>query len=399
MKTELENIKELFQSAERILNHQEEIKRLRGENFNIFYILKMESKENATHSAFLGELLNPKGSHYHGNLFLRLFLETIESKKLEIDTTTLVLEKSVGSRDDDDKTGGRIDIYLQDAKGNSISVENKIYAIDQFAQIQRYINHNNGKNTVYYLTLDGKPASNESKGSLEDGKDYYCLSYSHTILTWLAKCLRESVEQPILRESIRQYIILIKKLTNQLSDSKMEKAIEDIIKSNYQAAKIIADNVWKVEVEAAYTLLLDLKTEIEKQLGEDWIVSVDSDLNQAWSGLKVTFKEWNGIALKLEGSSKIPWSNTYYGIIAHQSAHDRNQIVKVLSNTSFIKDSQKATEGWPWWKYTNLQLGSVEGRLNLFDPVKRQDLLTGLSSSLVSLANECKGLLSNIVKL
>ena len=34
-----------------------------GDFFNIFSILKMETDEVKTHSAFLAELLNPKGSH------------------------------------------------------------------------------------------------------------------------------------------------------------------------------------------------------------------------------------------------------------------------------------------------------------------------------------------------
>lgn len=37
-----------------------------GDFFNIFSILKMETDEVKTHSAFLAELLNPKGSHGQG---------------------------------------------------------------------------------------------------------------------------------------------------------------------------------------------------------------------------------------------------------------------------------------------------------------------------------------------
>ena len=66
------NLKKLLLDAKRISDHQEEISTLKGENFNVFSILKMESKENETHSAFLGELLNPKGSHGFGSLFLKL---------------------------------------------------------------------------------------------------------------------------------------------------------------------------------------------------------------------------------------------------------------------------------------------------------------------------------------
>ena len=192
MSIELEKIKYLLSTSGRIIAHQEEIKRLKGESFNIFSILGMESNENATHSAFLGELLNPKGSHLLGAIFLERFLKVIDFKlEFDISSASLKLEKHVGTRDDQLKIGGRIDIYLKDDLGNSISIENKIYAGDQYAQIERYVNHNREQNTVYYLTLNGNDASNDSSGELKVGVDYYSLSYESTIVKWLEKCLKE----------------------------------------------------------------------------------------------------------------------------------------------------------------------------------------------------------------
>src|SRR6266446_1112235 len=51
------------------------ISALTGEHFNVFRILGLEAAEVRTHSAFLAELLNPKGSPGQGDLFLRLFLK------------------------------------------------------------------------------------------------------------------------------------------------------------------------------------------------------------------------------------------------------------------------------------------------------------------------------------
>lgn len=45
----------------------------KGELFNTFSILKMETAENKTHSNFIAELLNPKGSHLKGSIFLERF--------------------------------------------------------------------------------------------------------------------------------------------------------------------------------------------------------------------------------------------------------------------------------------------------------------------------------------
>lgn len=74
----INNFSSFLNSATKILEHQKELIRVKGESFNLFSILKMESKENSTHSAFLGELLNPKGSHLLGDVFLRLFLKEID---------------------------------------------------------------------------------------------------------------------------------------------------------------------------------------------------------------------------------------------------------------------------------------------------------------------------------
>ena len=132
----------------------------------------MEHKENGTHSAFLGELLDPKGSHAKGNLFLRLFLESVDNNTIHLEKASVILEKHIGKRDDAKLLGGRVDIYITDHV-NSICIENKIYAADQNVQLQRYCNHNKENNTVYYLTLGGSDASPESKGKLVLDKDYH----------------------------------------------------------------------------------------------------------------------------------------------------------------------------------------------------------------------------------
>lgn len=69
--------KGLLNQTRIILEKQNEFKRKTGESFNIFSILNMERLEVRTHSAFIYELLNTKGSHFQGDLFLRVFIEDI----------------------------------------------------------------------------------------------------------------------------------------------------------------------------------------------------------------------------------------------------------------------------------------------------------------------------------
>ncbi len=406
--SELEKQKKLLKDVNRILAHQKELERLRGEKFNIFSILKMETKENATHSAFLGELLNPKGSHLQGNTFLQLFLETIgyeehnqsiaETKpipKLNIETAWLKLEKDVGKTDVKNATGGRIDIYLVDKKGTSISIENKIYAGDQPAQIQRYVNHNKTANTVYYLTLNGTSASKESKGTLIEDEDYYCISYRSTIIEWLEKCLKEAVELPILRESIKQYILLIKKLTNQLTDRKMEKEITELIKSNYHSAKAIESAIWKVELKAAESFVKSITDMIKAELSEKegWIVRMDKDLGTSWSGIDISHKNWDGVRVCLEGQSKIPWSNTIYGVHAHKGTWNRNQIKENLKEVEHLTSDFKETAHWPYCK-TKFSFRSNEQRERLFNPPIIKELAESTADKMIILATQCKEALS-----
>ena len=100
---------------------QQKLALLSGENFNVFRILGLESREVRMHSAFLGELLNPAGSHGLKDAFLKLFVEALnkkqtpETKKFaEFDTAAahLVVEHDIGRITTDYQQGGRIDIEM-----------------------------------------------------------------------------------------------------------------------------------------------------------------------------------------------------------------------------------------------------------------------------------------------
>lgn len=238
----IQKFKSLFQSVQLLIDKEEQLKKAKGESFNIFSILKMESKENDTHSNLLGNLLDPNGSHLMGAVFLEEFLDLNNLKDfLDASTTRVYLEYSCGKVDCKAKTGGRIDIYLLDKNGRSISIENKVYAGDQPCQIERYVNHNKASNKVFYLSLDGKDASEDSRGDLRAGIDYFTISYRDDIINWLEKCSKEASNQPIVRETIKQYKILIQKLTKTM-DTQHEQELQKMILSNYDAAELIARN-------------------------------------------------------------------------------------------------------------------------------------------------------------
>ena len=140
----------------------------------------MEHSEVSTHSAIIGELLNPNGSHGQKDFFLRLFIAEIKKafesgeddnqiNKLT-DFGTLVndkiCERTISLEINwENVTGGRIDLIVEDHK-QILIIENKLYAIDQPLQLIRYDNYAKTKGKDYhilYLTLFGKELEKEEK--------------------------------------------------------------------------------------------------------------------------------------------------------------------------------------------------------------------------------------------
>lgn len=292
------DLKQLLHDTNVLLKHQKKVEELKGESFNIFQVLGVETKENKTHSAFLGELLNRKGSHLKGTVFLKMFLEVINCTHLDPESTRLKLEHYIGKKNNKDKTGGRVDIFLKDAKGNSLCIENKIYAGDQVAQIERYCNYRKYNNRVYYLNLDGKEPKVWSRGKKILDEDYQIISYDKEILRWLAHCQKECADTPILRETIKQYSILIKKLTSTMDNSD-EKELFNIILKEYNAAAFVAANFEKARRKVADDVRLEIALYLEEILGNDFKVVPGEDTTSRWSKIWINIEGVTSKELKL----------------------------------------------------------------------------------------------------
>lgn len=299
--------KNLLSTTKRIVKHHNDLMVAKGEHFNLFSVLNIETKENKTHSAFLAELLNPKGSHLMGDVFLKLFLMTVKhNERLEAEASRIFfsenasvkVEHGIGTinlrkkenENPSEATGGRIDIYLKAKNGNLISIENKIHALDQEAQIQRYCNYRKDRNTVYYLTLKGEEPSNFSKLKLKSGTDFFNISYEKEIIVWLEQCLKEVPNFTSLREAINQYILLIKKLTHILNIEE-QKELEKTIVNHLEESRYIAENYQNLVNNIREEFRVDLK----KRLSIDsrlkmFELKSELKIEQAYSKLWIHFK-------------------------------------------------------------------------------------------------------------
>jgi hypothetical protein len=238
-------IREVISGLDAIKVRRETFRKATKARFNIFTTLRKETEEVGLHENFLGLLLDAKGSHDCGDLFLKLFIQVLkeqgvdkclgESKEnnffetcLKDEFDRIVPEMSISCNGND---YGRIDIGIF-FKNSIIIIENKIDANEQCDQIFRYNEYlkqrpENNK-AVIYLTKDGK----ESVTAGDKGK-YFRISYSEHILKWLDRCLEKTYKWPNINTAIQQYRDVVANLVgkNTLAETNMSE-MEELIKKH-----------------------------------------------------------------------------------------------------------------------------------------------------------------------
>ena len=68
-------ISNILQQVRHLKDKYDKLAAEKGEDFNIFSILRIKHREVATRTPMPAELLGPRGSHRQGAAFLKLFLE------------------------------------------------------------------------------------------------------------------------------------------------------------------------------------------------------------------------------------------------------------------------------------------------------------------------------------
>jgi hypothetical protein len=227
----------LLTQVGQVVSNYEKSLRVTGNGFSFIQALRLESDEVRFHTRLIGYLLDPNAGHFQGDKFLKLFFEAVGIKE-DPQGFTVEIEKHVGKRDWGTVEGGRIDLLISNStKKTAFAIEVKIYAGEQPQQLQRYFNYLNNnfkinESKVYFLTLHG----NESNFHQEFGQ-YEKISFSDNILKWIESCRLATIDQPVIRETLTQYIANIKRLTYQNPDDQMSDEIVKLITSSDESFK------------------------------------------------------------------------------------------------------------------------------------------------------------------
>jgi len=269
----------LIERAKSLIERHNYMAKRLGLYFNVFEILDRTDDEVKGHSAFLAEVMNPQGRHGQGDNYLNLFFKHLRNENGDIfrDLFTknpetlewkVTTEKQFSLRD----TDGRMDIILETAD-TCIIIENKIYAEDQWKQLERYWKYGQYMKLdtyIIYLTLDGKEASNESVGDIPDeGKNrILTLSYREFVDQWLEHCIRASASLPYIRETLSQYRDLIIRLSNGIADKEVIMDIIGQIKdpATLKAALKIEKALPEIKANIQFRFWMKLKQKLIEKL-------------------------------------------------------------------------------------------------------------------------------------
>ena len=391
-------LQDLLREVSRIVyqdKQEQEDCRKRGEYFNVFNILNLEANETRTHSAFIAELLNPKGDHGLEDAFLKVFLDVLNLNDFAFDTKSaeVQVEYHIGLKNEDVTKGGRIDIQIT-SNGKAILIENKIYADDQENQLIRYFNYGEekyGKNfRLLYLTLSGGDASEFSAKSTDKKliptQDYYLVGYNQEILSWLNRCIELSACHPLVRETIRQYKSLIEQLTGKNMNEN----------NNNELIALLTDSR---NVEATLTILATknnvfhtIKKNLFEQL-EAWVKNKGWNFKcdeNAWKGengegwiyiYKDQYRPW-----AIYFGHETPKDEWYYGISFYDT------VTNPLKQQAYFRFSGKTSSYWPFgfqwfnqyisWSDPNTLRDMTNGKMlkimqNIIEPIM-QDIESGV---------------------
>lgn len=348
-----------FEKAYKEYENKVKERRARGiHDYNVFDVL--EAKE-IKHSKFIASLLDPKGLHYQGDLFLNKFIEVCGIDDFGLDTLNSQAYREYKN----------IDIYITDGNKHII-IENKRWTGDHNEQVARYIQtiideQNKDELSKIYeriLVLYLTPFNTEIKslgGIDEVGKDYLKLrqnqvafrhiSYENEILNWLNEVKIEIVNLTDLNVIITQYEKTVKNLIN---GEKMENnLIIEQIKRNYE----LCVNIHNKFENAKINLLNELFSKVDKTLQEtinpkDWTIEFHE--------IKEPFKIFS---IKLNGYNEENHDGNYiYYCIEPQNGYNNiffglvrsNKVKNELNNDCFqdiVKESNycKSWNKSKWW--------------------------------------------------
>lgn len=343
-------VQQMLDTISSIIQTHEEFAKKTGENFNIFRIMKMEEDEVYMHSSIIAELLNTKGSHGFGHIFLEKFIEQLKKtfpefffQKFDFSNTYISTEKYIGEINAEKTEGGRIDILIE-TPTLLLLFENKINAINQENQLLRYYNYAKTRNKDFIIIYLSKlPEDSKEKTTYK----YINITYRDFIKEWIEMCIQQTKEKPFINEILKQYLNTVKTITYQSTNIEMEqKIVNEIIKNT--SSLDAAFSIWAAINKPVKE---ELFRKMKEQLCNCWAIQqkyIVSDDNWGWSdgASEVSFTTHSGKAKIILGFEK-----KFNGFTIRVKAIDASINTELFKNKLGKKLIDKIGDNEYWEEY------------------------------------------------
>lgn len=243
----VERVRKLLSAVEEDVERRKCRNKEEAGQFNVFEALGVAGRE-IYHSRFIGYLLNPRESHFQGDMFLKQFLIRLELPG-SWKNARVVVEQDAGEY-------GRIDIVITLDDGVVIAIENKVGAGEGERQLERYGQWlesqatDESKSRLVFLTPDGRKAMSDGAGCrIVTMLMSYC-----DMADMLEKGLEGlSDEADSLRETVGQYVDLCRKIRKGGSGMTcLSDKVSDLLldPTNLEAALEIRRHLDEVVIES-----------------------------------------------------------------------------------------------------------------------------------------------------
>jgi len=191
---------------------QRELDRKEATRFNVFDLI--EPEENKL-SDVLKLLLDPRGSHGQGDLFLRLLLQQLGFSPDHLRTASARAHREAPAQVVSNQRR-YIDVLVE--SGVLLAIENKVDAPDQPKQVKDYLGYLARRATsarqqysLIYLTPDCHTPDSLDALELQAARQerrLHCWSYQRELRAWLDLC-RDNCEAPKIRHFLSDFISYI----------------------------------------------------------------------------------------------------------------------------------------------------------------------------------------------
>ena len=347
--------------------------------FNVFPVLRTESDEVNLHSRFLAALLDHRKSRDEPQKNLKDFLRSVARvDNFKLDGAEVKREHH------------NIDILILNRHSRqTLVIENKIWAGDQPRQLARYAEQmqQDGYREPHllYLTLDGHAPDKNSAG----GREVLCVSYKDDIVPWLERCQKRAYDEPALRETVAQYVRLVRKLTgtdiggaymNELSKLILENnnlvLVHDLNEAMIDAKVSLLEKLWRDIDCKLRARIHDLPERTdESDISPEKIRDFVTSRKYVYHGLYYGFTKSASLGVEVE-------DRICFGVACTRNDHEAeyNKLKAALEGRA------RSSEWWPWYQWAPgdlyLKYPTRENLALLADSSARQKYAQGVADSL-----------------